>query len=153
MNKIEEQIKKFEIIKQKIPTTFIPSLIDEKPSISNSVLFYFIKKKHNSSHKNQTKNVSGSNPNITENPQEPRQKEKNKFITQKAEEKGKSKTQQGKSHGNINEQEKNNKGKYSKDVDSSVEQINLLKIENDNMPRVELKKIFEKKREEEEEKE
>ena len=150
MNKIEEQIKKFETIKQKIPTTLIPSLINEKPSISNSLLFYFIKKKHNSSHKNATKNVFVSNPNITDNPQEPKQKEKNKFITQKAEERGKSKTQQGKSHGNNNEQEKNNKGNNSKDTDSSVRRLNLLQIENNNMPRGELKKMFEKDREEEE---
>ena len=150
MNKIEEQIKKFETIKQKIPQTLIPSLINEKPSISNSLLFYFIKKKHNSSHKNATKNVFVSNPNITDNPQEPKQKEKNKFITQKAEERGKSKTQQGKSHGNNNEQEKNNKGNNSKDTDSSVRRLNLLQIENNNMPRGELKKMFEKDREEEE---
>ena len=150
MNKIEEQIKKFETIKQKVPTTLIPSLINEKPSISNSLLFYFIKKKHNSSHKNATKNVFVSNPNITDNPQEPKQKEKNKFITQKAEERGKSKTQQGKNHGNNNEQEKNNKGNDSKGMGSSVGKLTLLQIENNNMPRGELKKIFEKDREEEE---
>ena len=44
MNKIEDQIKKFETIKEKIPTTLIPSLIKEEPSISNSLLFYFFKK-------------------------------------------------------------------------------------------------------------
>ena len=150
MNKIEDQIKKFETIKEKIPTTLIPSLIKEEPSISNSLLFYFFKKKHNSSHKNPTKSANALNPNITDNPQEPKQKEKNKFITQKAEEKGKNKTQQGKSHGNTNEQEKNNKGNNNKDADSSVKEINLLQIENDNMGRVDLKKMFEKKREEEE---
>ena len=150
MNKIEDQIKKFETIKEKIPTTLIPSLIKEEPSISNSLLFYFFKKKHNSSHKNPTKSANALNPNITDNPQEPKQKEKNKFITQKAEEKGKNKTQQGKSHGNTNEQEKNNKGNNNKDADASVKEINLLQIENDNMGRVDLKKMFEKKREEEE---
>ena len=150
MNKIEEQIKKFEKMKQKIPNIDISNLIKVKKQFSNSLLNYLIQKKSNCSPKKQTNDIFTSNHPITENPTEQRQKEKNKFITQKADEKGKSKTQQGKSHGNNNDQGQNNKGNANKDMESSLGQINLLKIENDNMARPELKKMFEKKREEEE---
>ena len=90
MNKIEEQIKKFEKMKQKIPNIDISNLIKVKKQFSNSLLNYLIQKKSNCSPKKQTNDIFTSNHPITENPTEQRQKEKNKFITQKADEKGKS---------------------------------------------------------------
>ena len=150
MNKIEEHLKKFETIKQKIPNTDVTFLIKERGPSFNTLLKYLVKKKNNTSTKKQANNIFTSNHIITENPPEQRQKEKNKFITQKQDDKGKSKTQQGKNHGNSNEQGSNNKGNANKNIDSSFSKLTLLKIENDNMARPELKKIFEKTREEEE---
>ena len=150
MNKIEEQINKFEKIKKKIPITDIATLTKANENHSFTFLSYFFEKKNNSSNKNSAKNIFTPSPNRQENSTEQRQKEKKKFTLIRQDEKGKSRTQQGKNHGNNNEQ--NNKANASKDFDSSVGHINLLFIENHNIQRSELRKRFEKKREEEEEK-
>ena len=150
MNKIEEQINKFETIKKKIPNTDITLLTVKNDHNPLSILSYLINKKHDSSNKNSTKNIFSQSPNKQENLTEQRQKDKKKFTLVRPDEKGKSKTQQGKNHGNNNEQ--SNKGNANKDSDSSMGHINLLFIETHNISKSEVRKRFEKKREEEEEK-
>jgi len=49
MNKIEEQIKKFLSIKQKIPNSDLVTLTKAQPLSSCSILSYLIKKKNKSS--------------------------------------------------------------------------------------------------------
>ena len=150
MNKIEEQIHKFETIKQKIPPSDWSELTNKKSPFSISLLTYFIKKKSSSSHKNQTNNIFIPNPNITENPSEQKPNEKHKFILQKPNEKVKNKTQSGKSHGNNADSGQNNKGYANKNYDFAENKLNLLDIENKGMTGSELKKLLQKNREEEE---
>ena len=149
MNKIEEQIKKFLSIKQKIPNSDLVTLTKAQPLSSCSILSYLIKKKNKSSNKNTTNNTHIPNRDLTEKSGEEKPKEKNKFITQKQEEKNKTKTQQGRNHGNNSEQGHNNKEKSPKNSDSPGKSINLLEIVYDNMDKQKIQEILSKKHEEE----
>ena len=145
MNKIEEQIKKFLLIKQKLPTK-------EKDSISKfsgvtyySFLSFFNKKKYNSTHKNLSNNMLNSNQNLTDKSLEQKQKEIKKlfpFVSQKPTEKNKSKTQQGKNQ--LNTGSDIQWSGYNPE-NSPKKEITLLDIENNNIGGKELTKILAKK--------
>ena len=76
MNKIEEQIKKFLSIKQKIPNSDLVTLTKAQPLSSCSILSYLIKKKNKSSNKNTTNNTHIPNRDLTEKSGEEKPKEK-----------------------------------------------------------------------------
>ena len=147
MNIIEEQTKKFLSFKQKLPSKDIDLLISRSTRPYSSLLTYFYEKKTNTKHKNPFDNKPNTNPNLTEKIGEPKQKEKNIFISQKLNEKNKGKTTQGKSHGINTEQTPNNRGNGNKESESP-DGINLLQIENDDMKREKIIEIFAKREEE-----
>ena len=145
MNKIEEQTRKFLSIKQKLPSKDIDIFTTRSSHPYFSFLTYFYQKKTNTKHKNPFENKPNPNLNLTEKIGEPKQREKNIFISQKLNDKNKGKTTQGKNHGT--EQTPNNRGNGNSD--SSLNEINLLQIENTGMKRENITKMFAKQREEE----
>ena len=149
MNKIEEQTKKFLSFKQKLPSKDIDLLTTRSTHPYFSLLTYFYEKKTNTKRKNPFDNKSNTNPNLTEKIGEPKQKEKNIFISQKLNEKNKGKTTQGKSYGFNTEQTANNRGNGNKESESPIDGLNLLKIENDGMKPEKIIEMFAKQREEE----
>ena len=144
MNKIEEQIKKFLLIKQKISSTEKETLSKFSQQSYYSVLSYINKKKINISHKNPQNNVPNSNHNITDKSSEQKQKEKNKFsVVSELYDKKKYKTLQGKNHLNSIEQNSD------KEQNSPKKELTLLDIENNNIGGRDLSKIFAKREKEE----
>ena len=145
MNKIEEQIKKFLLIKQKISATDKETISKFSQHNFYSFLSYINKKKINISHKNPQNNMPNSNQNITDKSSEQRQREKKKFsvVSDELYDKKKYKTQQGKNHLNSIDQ--------NSDIEqnSPKKELTLLDIENNNIGGKDLTKLFAKREKEE----
>ena len=151
MNKIEDQIKKFLLIKQKLSSTDRESISKFSETRFYSILSFVNKKKSNISHKNSQINMPNSNMSLTDKYLQLQQREKKKFavVSDEPYDKKKYKTQQGKNHLNNIEQNSDNRGNGHKEQNSLKKELTLLDIENDNIGGRDLTKLFAKKSKEE----
>ena len=151
MNKIEDQIKKFLLIKQKLSSTDRESISKFSETRFYSILSFVNKKKSNISHKNSQINMPNSNMSLTDKYLQLQQREKKKFavVSDEPYDKKKYKIQQGKNHLNNIEQNSDNRGNGHKEQNSLKKELTLLDIENDNIGGRDLTKLFAKKSKEE----